>query len=151
MRKTVIVILLLAAVLTASAVGQNGTRFVQADHMLNGREFHYLDRGVIINLKAVIPDTDSLRRGDLRQSLLRIESAENERFNLIYQRSSQGDGHLLWISNAELEQIAVGGGGDTLNVTLKMVFPDDSLLLSAGDVSVRIPAHGLSAGTAYCF
>lgn len=118
---------------------------ILAEQMLNSKQFSYLDKGGIITLRIVAPPADKI----VFESLMRIESTDKERYNLILSRSPEVGTELLWVCNSEVEKVKIASHkkdsliADTISMVFSVRFPTDSVHMVTNGHSYAFSSHGI--------
>lgn len=153
-QKIMLLILCLLSAIAARAEQPEGEiKSIQADQMLNAKQFSYLDKGSIITLRILAPSADKT----VFESLMRIESTDKELYNLILSRSPQAGTELLWVCNSEVEKVKVAShnkdslAADTVSVVFSVHFPADSVYITTNGHSYAFSSYGIRSDRGYRF
>lgn len=153
-QKVVLFILCLLSAVSGYAEQFEGEiKSIQADQMLNSKQFSYLDKGGIITLRIVAPPADKT----VFESLMRIESTDKELYNLILSRSPEVGTELLWVCNSEVEKVKIASHkkdsliADTISMVFSVRFPTDSVHMVTNGHSYAFASHGIRSDRGYRF
>lgn len=105
-------------------------KYVQDNRILNDKQYYYWEKGGCVFLQILMPDNGQ----PVFESLIRIESPDNESYNLVMYSSVQSGLELFWIHNSDIERRIIITEKeqipDTLSLSLSFTFPADSVQLN---------------------
>lgn len=143
-------VFVLAAKLTALAApgaGQDTAyrEFIRDDRIFSDKEYYYWDKGGKVEFTVTVPD-DSAR---VFESILRLETLDGERFNLMLSVYPGSDPEFLWIHDSEAIGLSGYKAPAADSIPLTFTFHGSKVSLSMPDTVFILPAQGLRSDQGY--
>lgn len=126
-------------------------KYVQDNRILNDKQYYYWEKGGCVFLQIVMPENGQ----SVFESLIRIESPNNESYNLVMYSSIQSGLELFWIHNSDIERRIIITEKeqipDTLSLSLSFIFPADSVQLNILNRHYTFPSQDMRPDHSYRF
>lgn len=135
---------IMPAVATPAALAEN-KEFLRDDRIFSDKDYYYWDKGGKVEMDISLPDS----RLRIFESLLKLESIDGEKFNLVLLAYPESLPEFLWIHQSEVERLVPNSNPLTDTLTLVFTFHGSKVSLQLPDTTFSLPAQGLRSDQAY--